>query len=102
MGGAYGKGGVIPIHAEENVYSPPGAVLHGRVDRVADTPDDVATSPTPHQCLGRLGLSQTACDVQRRLSSLVQLVYTGAQLRAQHLGGIQQFSLSLDTQHTRL
>lgn len=54
----------VAVYPEKHLtYSPPGAVLHGRVNRVADTPDDVTASPASHQRPGRLRLSQTARDV---------------------------------------
>lgn len=56
-------------------YSPLLTVLHGTVNGVASTADDITLGTTPQQSFDRLHASQTAGNVKRRLSCIVQLIY---------------------------
>lgn len=60
-------------------------VLHGTVNGVASTTNDITLGPTPQQSFDGLRASQTAGHVERRLPSIVQLIYPRAQPRTHDL-----------------
>lgn len=60
-------------------------VLHGTVNGVASTTNDITLGPTPQQSFDGLRASQTAGHVERRLPVIVQLIYPRAQPRTHDL-----------------
>lgn len=56
-------------------YSPLLTVLHGTVNGVASTANDITLSTTPQQSFDRLHASQTAGNVKWCLPCIVQLIY---------------------------
>lgn len=71
--------------AQLYTYSPPLAVLHGTVNGVASTTNDITLGPTPQQSFDGLCSSQTTGHMDRRLPIIVQLIYPRAQPRTHDL-----------------
>lgn len=71
--------------AQLYTYLPLLAVLHGTVNGVASTTNDITLGPTPQQSFDRLCASQTTGHMDRRLPIIVQLIYPRAQPRTHDL-----------------
>lgn len=66
-------------------YSPFLTVLHGTVDGIASSTDDITLCSTPQQSFDGLNASKAAGDVKRRLPVFVQLIHPRAQPRTHDL-----------------
>lgn len=66
-------------------YSPLLTVLHGTVDGIASSTNDITLCSTPQQSFDGLNASKAAGDVKRRLPIFVQLIHPRAQPRTHDL-----------------